>query len=106
MLVVLLHEVPHGGHGDDVARVEELPDGLAAVVLALGPHRREGVVHPPELVLEGPVVVAVRVVHGVDDRLVARDPLHVFQADVHVPEEVVIRRQNEPGHDSLPERVC
>ena len=104
--VELLDEVSHRRHGDEVAQVEPLRQEGVLVVLGLHPDRREGkLLRLPELVLEWPVVEAVRVVHGEDHVLPAGDPLDVLDPDIHLGEDVVVGQKKEIPHDPLPERI-
>ena len=51
----------------------------------------------PELVLEGPVIEAVRMVHGKDDVVVTGDAFDIFDNDLDLTEDFEVWQESQPG---------
>jgi hypothetical protein len=107
------HSLPEA-RGDDVAprrqrdvvhAVQERRGERVLVVLALDPRGR--VAKPPavELVLEGPVVVPVGVVHREDVALAGLQVLRPLEHDFGTPREAVVEAQ-DLGHQELTPRCA
>jgi hypothetical protein len=102
LTVQFLDDITHRWYGNEFAPVEKFAEQSGLVVLSLDPDGAEGkTIFPPELPLERPVIVAVRMVHGEDNRLIQGNPLEIFHGDIDVGKKPVIACEKQRPDNAL-----